>query len=167
MTAALGSTGPPLLLACVDYLSPIYRRANTYDQLLDETLSGNQDYEPTRSLHQRALELLSPEAAYPARAKAVDRYRQLAGTKKVSEDIREVVAAAIQGRVDVLLCDPGALLLGVHDPDTNEVKVTGIEDDEDLVDLAAVETLKHRGEIYSLVDLGVPTNSPAAAILRY
>jgi hypothetical protein len=163
----LGNAIRPLLLACVDYLAPIYRKANTYEHLLDETLSGNQEYQQTKELHQRALQLVGHRLVNSQVSKAVNRYRENAGTARTCDDICRIVSAAHEGRIDLLLCDPEASVTGVHRPDVNEVEVTRQDDDEDLVNLAAAETLKHGGDVFAMGGPQLPTDSSVAAVFRF
>lgn len=45
----------PLILATVDYLTPIYLKANKYPHLLEATIKGNPDRLNIKSLHNKAL----------------------------------------------------------------------------------------------------------------
>jgi hypothetical protein len=50
----------PMVLAAVEHLSPIYRKANTYPQLLDEVLPGSPDGLSLHELHARAWPIVEP-----------------------------------------------------------------------------------------------------------
>ncbi len=45
----------PLILFCVDYLQPIFRGANTYQNLLDECIDGNPDKLSEKEIHVRSI----------------------------------------------------------------------------------------------------------------
>ncbi len=47
----------PLILATVDYLIPIYLKANKYPHLLEATIKGNPDRLNMNSLHDKALQI--------------------------------------------------------------------------------------------------------------
>ena len=100
-------------------------------------------------------------------ASAATRFANLSGTEKTTDDPPETVSAAIQGRVDSLLYDPKAELFGECDFVASTINITGNADDDDLVDTAAVETLRHGGMIHAMTGQDIPTNGPLAAILRY
>ncbi|MEQ8789631.1 MAG: hypothetical protein RIC55_25270 [Pirellulaceae bacterium] len=158
----------PLLLAGVDYLMPIYREVNRYPHLVDRELTGNFDYQSDFEIHQRAWSIVEP-LFLGDRRKAADRYCNLAGTGKTFDDIRQVVPAAEQGRIDTLFvdrrghewgrCDAGALAAEVHE--------SRRDGDDDLLDRAAVETLLNRGTVYAVQRDEVPSRTGVAALLRY
>jgi hypothetical protein len=158
----------PLLLAGVEYLLPIYREVNSYSNLAPPTLSGNCDYLTAHQIHQRAWPLMEP-IFHAAREVAVARYHQLAGTGKASSDIRQIVTAAHEGKVETLFVDVHALQWGLFHPEAARVELhdTQAMGDEDLLDLAAAQTLLHRGTVYSVERASVPGDELAAAVYRY
>ena len=166
VSAYLGDSRRPLLLAGVERLVDLYRRKSTYKYLLPGTLGGNHDrdseYELRTSAWRIAQPLLTSEAT-----KVAGRYAELVGTSRVNDEPRDVVRAAMQGRVESLLYDAKAEVFGECDPGGGSIRVTGNREDDDLVDFAAVETLRCGGTIHAMTELDVPTNSPLAAILRY
>jgi hypothetical protein len=166
VTAWLGDSTRPLLLAGVEQLATVYRKKNSYTHLLDKTLTGNHDHKSNHQLHEGAWKIVQPLLKSEG-AKVANLYAERLGTKKVSDDPCQVVADACQGRVGWLLYDPKAQLLGQCVSAGAEVHITGQSHDDDLVDLAAIKTLQHGGEIYAMTEQDVPTNSPLAAIFRY
>lgn|SRR3989338_2850282 len=61
---ALKNGREPLLLAAVDFLVPLYRRANTYPHLFESHVPGNPDRMTARDLHGKAMGILrSPHSA--------------------------------------------------------------------------------------------------------
>lgn len=159
-------TAAPLLLAGVDYLTAMYRDLNSYAHLVDETLSGNPDETPLHELHARSREMLEPFFRGQV-DREVAAFETLAGTAGASSDLAQIVAAASEGRVRVLLLDQEATAWGRYDPSSGSVDVSPDPrpGDWDLADLAAAETLLHGGTVHS-VD---PDDAPAqaAAIFRY
>ncbi len=159
----------PLVLAGVDYLLPIYREANTCAQLVDEGIVGNPDGLLAQELHDRAWAILEPHFAR-AQERAATKYRELVGTGKASADSRKIVPAAYEGRVDSLFVAVGVQQWGAFEAGAREVVLH--EDrqpgDQDLLDLAAVQTLMHAGDVYAVGPDQVPdAQSPAAAVFRY
>lgn len=53
----------PLILAGVDYVRAIYKKANSYPHLVDPGIPGNQDNTKPNDLHQRALTILHQTSA--------------------------------------------------------------------------------------------------------
>ena len=156
----------PLLLASVDYLSSIYCHANSYTHLVVENLSGNPDHVDRRQLHQQALQMVAPLLEAES-YRAAARFENNRETSKAVDDIREVVRSACQGRVDELWYDPRATVFGMYHLKTDEVEISSNKEDDDLIDLALHETLRHQGNVHSLRECDLSTNAPIAALVRY
>lgn len=156
----------PLLLACVDSVACIYRDVNSYPALLPTTLRGNHDYESTTNLHEKALHLANAYFQEQITAEA-NYFRQHAETERTSDEVCQIVSAAREGRIRTLFADSRATMYGKVCTDDGHVQVTNDPNDEDLVDLAVVETLRTGGAVYSYEYAALPTNSPVAAVLRY
>jgi len=158
----------PLVLAGVDYLLPLYKQANTYPHLLESGVTGNPEKLAQAELHGRAWEIVQPRFL-EAKQAASAQYHELAGTGKTSADIREVVPAAYHGRVHTLFIAVGVQQWGRFDLDA---KVVDLHDapapgDQDLLDLAAIQTILNGGTVYAVDAERVPGGSPSAAIFRY
>jgi hypothetical protein len=164
----LGDEQSPLVLAGVEYLLPIYAEANTYSNLISGGVKGNPEALGSEDLHKRAWEIVEPHFQ-EAQVRAIARYEQLASTEQASSDVRTVVPAAHHGRVDTLFVAVGQQHWGAFDPQTNTIEIHGEEEpgDEDLLDLAAVQTLLHGGKVYALEPAEVPDGVPVAAVFRY
>lgn len=158
----------PLVLAAVDYLHPIYREANTYPHLLDRGSIGNPDRLSAEELCQQAWPIVEPSFLEPQRA-AADHYRQLIGTDRASNDIREIVPAAHYGRIESLFVALGIQQWGTFDPDSGTVVMHKEADPgtEDLLDLAAIRTLLNDGAVYAVEPNAMPPDTSAAAVFRY
>jgi hypothetical protein len=158
----------PLVLAGVEYLFPIYTEANTYPHLLNHGVEGNPETLSLEELHERAWAIVQPHFQ-EAQQGAVAHYQQLANTEQASKDVRAIVPAAHYGRVDTLFVALGLQHWGAFDPQTNMIDIHGEEEpgDEDLLDLAAVQTLLHGGKVYALEPARVPDGVPLAAVFRY
>lgn len=165
---ALRDERAPLLLAGVDYLLPIYREVNSYPHVASVELPGNFDYQTDVEIHKQAWPKVAPLFT-AGRAEAEARYRKLAGTGKTSDDIRQVVPAAHQGRVELVFVDRRAHEWGVYQPQQESVDVHAqcTSGDDDLFDVAAVETLLNRGAVYAVEGDQVPSQTGVAAVLRY
>ena len=158
----------PLILAGVEYLLPIYREANTYTHLVSEGITGNPDTLPAQDLHQQAWAIVQP-LLQKAQADAVAQYRQLAGTKRASDTLEEIVPAAYHGRVECLFVAVGIQQWGTFDAADNTVHVHEATEpgDEDLLDFAAVQTFLNGGIVYAVPLPEVPDHARLAAVFRY
>jgi len=157
----------PLVLAAVDYLHAIYREANTYEFLYAQGIEGNPDRWSERDLRERAWTLVQPSFQEPLR-RALDQYSQLAGTGKTTHELPVIVAAATDGHIEVLLLARDQERWGRYDPQAHFLKVHEQPGpgDEDLLNQAAVQTLRHGGTVHMLAAGEMAEKVPAVAILR-
>lgn len=165
---AVGDSGPPMVLATVEYLFPLYKSANAYANLVSAWVSGNPEGVPPEELRDRAWSIVEP-VLQEARRNAHDLYWELVGTGKTSKEIADIVPAAHQGRISDLFISKEVHVWGTYDPDTGSVSIheSPMPGDQDLLDLSAVQTLLNNGEVYAVADVEVPERTVAAAILRY
>jgi hypothetical protein len=147
---------------------PLYAEANTYAHLLPEAVAGNPEVLSPEALHERAWEIVEPVFSHANEA-AWTRYERLAGTGMTSTDIREVVPAALHGRVDVLFVGLGVQQWGRYTPQDDAVHLSTepASGDEDLVDLAAMHSVLNGGTVYTEHAQQIPNGAPLAAIFRY
>jgi Bacterial archaeo-eukaryotic release factor family 3 len=160
----------PLVLAGVDYLLPLFREASEYPNLVEQGITGNPERLRPEELHQQAWAIVEPIFQEDQR-RAADRYADLAGTGRGSSQLGEVLAAAHDGRIDTLWTAQGARLWGHFDPATREVAVEEEgrrNGNEDLLDLAAVQTFLNGGTVFAVEPEAVPAGGePLAALFRY
>ncbi len=158
----------PLLLAGVDYLLPIYREANSYPQLAEQALVGNCDYLTPHQIHERVWPIMEP-CFQRTREEAAARYRRLENTERATADLREIVPAAHEGKIETLFVDVHALQWGAWDPLNGKVELHNQpeKDDEDLLDLATVQTILHGGGVFAVEAGDSPSGGSVAAVYRY
>jgi hypothetical protein len=158
----------PLVLAGVEYLLPIYKEANTYQHLVDEGITGNQENSKPEELKSQAWEIVEP-LFLQEQQEAIDHYKELTATGLTSTDIKEAVPAAYYGRVDQLFVAVGVQKWGSFDPDNNTIDVHSEAElgDEDLLDSAAIQTILNGGTVYAVEPEKVPDEAPLAAVFRY
>jgi hypothetical protein len=158
----------PIVLAGVEYLFPLYKEANSYPHLVEEGIPGNPEELRPEVLHAQAWPLVQP-FFMQAQEQAAAQYRQLSGTGQTTTDVKEAVLAAHHGRVDVLFVALGVQVWGNLDPSTNTVHVHQAPEpgDEDLLDLAAIQSILNGGTVYALEPEKVPDHAPLAAVFRY
>jgi hypothetical protein len=158
----------PLLLAAVDYLHPIYKTVNTYPGLVDEGIMGNPDEWNDRELHERAWQLMQPQFLRSQR-EAISAYRSMQKNDRASHDIRMIIPASMNGRVQTLFVANDIFQWGRFNPQTQQVTVHDkkVPQDEDLLDLVAVQALMHRGAVYTMNLESMPGHVPAASVFRY
>lgn len=162
----LRGEGAPLVLAGVQYLLPLYQKANHYPHLLKDGIHGNPETLSAAALREQAWEIVVPTFAQ-ARQAAAERYADRQSTDLATDDLEAVVAAAHYGQVDTLFIDEESQQWGVFDAGEGRIRqrtepYTGTE----LLDRTAVQTFLQGGTVFSLPPADMPTASPAAALLR-
>jgi hypothetical protein len=158
----------PLVLASVDYLHSLYRATNEYRNLQPEGILGNPDGVADKTLCQQAADILKSYFDNLMRSAASDFHRAVSTGITVT-GLVGVVTAAFQGRVRFLFIDSTAQQWGDFNRNTNTVTVhSQVEPrDDDLIDFAAYQTLKHAGTIFIMKPEEVPGNTAISATLRF
>jgi len=158
----------PLIFAGVDYLFPIYKESNTYPHLTDRWISGNPKGLSAERLSDMAWPIVE-DLLKTKRAIALAQYSQNAGTGLTSSNVGEIVREAFHGRVGILFVPVGVQQWGTFDATTDEVKLDtdAKPGNEDLLDLAAIQTILNGGVVYPTKQKEMPEDSPLAAIFRY
>ncbi|MGH2397388.1 MAG: hypothetical protein ACRDFW_10450 [bacterium] len=164
----LGHSRAPLVLAGVDYLLPIYRAVSGYPEVLEEAITGNPETRGCEALHEQAWQLVGPRFN-ARRNEARERFYAMASQEKSSNRLTEVLVAAVDGRIETLFLAKGVRQWGTFDA---EKRVIDLHDaahpnNEDLLDLAAVQTYLNGGTVYVVEPGEVPGGDLSAAVLRY
>ncbi len=161
--------GPVILVAQPEVQGNLRDLAH-WNDLLPEGILENPDAMTEDELHGKAWELFAPRAD-TIRDDVLGRLHSLIGTAngKATTKAEEIVKAARYGRIDRLFLSGGAPLWGQFIEAQDRVVAHGnpVEGDDDLLDYAALMTLRQGGHV-TLVDRAqLPPDGPAAAILRY
>ena len=112
---------------------------------------------------------LSQKERRRAREEAVASYRAYAGSERVSNDLRAIIPAAYYGRIEHLFLAVDQEQWGTFNPATNTLHVhrePRFQDDE-LLDMAATQTLLHGGSVYVVEQAQMPGEGLLAAVFRY
>ena len=169
VNATIKDKRAPLILACVDWLYPVYKEVNTYPQLHPEFLSGDPEYKNQNLLHKEALGLVR-DLQTKKTEQIANRYTDLMHTARTSHQISEIVPAAVHGKVDTLFLRKGEDVFGTY----NEAKDCVILDSEktsdnlSLPNLAAMNTFLKGGNVYTMDTEDMPFKKrPLNALFRY
>ena len=168
VTAVLKDEAAPLVIAGVEYEIAAFRRVNVYPHLVEDAVHGAPDGLKGGELHKRALEAVKGFFDLPLKT-ALSRYGEFAGTPRGSSKIREIVKAAFDGRVLDLVISEGAQYMGKFDEATDDAigHKQPVDGDEDLLNLAALQTLLHAGQAFVVPPSEAPHGAPAVAVFRY
>ena len=154
----------PLILAGVEEDVALYRAVNTYPHVLEQGIPGSlgpaiSHPQVVRQSHEIVLFDLERRAALEL-AESKERL----APARFSSDLNAILRAAVAGRVSDLYLDENAERIGTFDG--KAYGGTTNWHDEDLLNVAAVETLLHGGAVYSLASHQM-AGASAAASFRY
>jgi hypothetical protein len=168
--AALNNEAHPLIVAGLSYLTPLYREASAYPGIMHESVASNPDALTIDELHAQAWAVIAPYVQHAQNA-AAERYQHFKATQPAlaTNYLRTIVPAAYAGRVATLFVAKGQHQWGRFDPVTGVLSTHAGEraGDDDLLNSAAVETVRHGGAIFMAEQARMPDDGPLAAILRY
>lgn len=166
----IGDEKAPLVVAGVNYLLPIYQQANSYPYLIETSIVGNPDELSASDLHKHAWEIVKPIFSADQR-QAIRRYQELSGSgsELASNSLKSIIPAAHYGRVNTLFVALGEQQWGSFDASKNtlEQHQEFHPGDQDLLDLAAMQTLINGGAVYALKPDTMPDEASLSAIFRY
>jgi hypothetical protein len=160
----------PLIVACVDYLFPIFRDIFKDSRLMTEHISGSPENMKKATLIENSWNI-ARKSIDQNRKLAIESYQKRSGTERIRNGIGHVLPMAFQGRVDTLLINRTKWAWGQWDPQTGHVLNLVQEPDHwgdpDLLNLAALFTLENSGQVYLLNEDEMPVQSDCACVLRY
>jgi hypothetical protein len=164
----LADPNAPLVLAAVEEYLPLYRAASSDPRLLEAAVHGNPDFASDEELRQRAWPLVEPRLRQD-RERDLRRFAELRGGARTSTDLREIVCASHDGRVETLFLDLDAERWGSFDEGSRAVvaHASRLPGDEDLLERAAADTLTRGGAVHAVVAGAMPAPTPIAATLRF
>jgi len=164
----LGDRQEPLILAAVDFLQPIYRSVSRYARLLPQGIEGNPEPIPIQQLHAQAWAIAEPEFR-AAELKHLELLPEAISKNRGSTDLAEILSGAANARVAELSIAVDRHQWGRFDPETGELHIAPKQSpqNEDLLNLAAIHTLKHGGTVHAVSSTDLPDASAAAAIFRF
>jgi hypothetical protein len=154
--------GRPLLLMGVKEEIAAYRRVSQCDSLLHTEVDGNVE---TFSLAR--IETIARKAAAAEYGRLGEQvlaaFREMRDRARTAPDPQEVLKAAAEGRVHKLCLRERTVVMGPLDAEMDRVHLAA----EDLINAAAVETVRHGGDVFVLPPDQMSVTESACAILRY
>lgn len=162
-------TGLPLILASLPEHHSIFHKVNKNPNLLEKSISVNPTSVSKEKLLSLAWEILEPEFDNTMN-KLLDRFENSRAQNKGSDVIKDVVVAAVEGRVDSLFIEADRIIAvritnlitgNTQKRDLNNPKV------DDLLDDLGELVIKMGGNVIVLPLDKMPSDTGLAAIFRY
>lgn len=160
----------PVVVAALAEVAGNFMARSRARNILPTAVQINPEALSTEELHRRALAVAAPRLAEGTDA-AIDHFNALYNDRspRASLDPADLVRAARWGRLDTLILAEGEHLWGRFDETADRVETHGAPQgwDDDLLDVAAQQTLLNGGDVRIVERANVPRGAPAAGIMRY
>ena len=167
--AALGMDTAPVVLAADAQVAGHFLKHAGLTQIVGRTISLNPFSLPDSELHAKALEAVRPLLSAELE-EVLGRAAARLGTAEpdVAIKLEEILAAAHEGRVDALVVAEDETLWG-HYAHGKSLTAHGTRapHDEDLLNCAALLTMRGGGRAFAAPLEKLPRHVPAVALLRY
>jgi hypothetical protein len=161
----LHAARPPLVLAGVQEDTALYRSIAAYPNLLEESVPGSHaGLEPENGLLRQAFTIVRLDSIDQAAASLTESKERNAPAR-FSTDLDKILHAAIEGRIHRLYIDENAQRIGRFKGQKRGGRCDWGE--EDLLNLAAVETFRQGGAVFALPGSKMPDHAVVAAVFRY
>lgn len=157
-----------LVLAGSEQLTSLFRRESDYTPIAEASVNGNVDRLSEQELFPEAVKIANEH--YQAEKAAVTKAIREQSRQTVTSNPEEILIAAHEGRIDTLLLDRQAKLMGTYDSEKRSLKTTEGEATpgaSDLVEVAAIETFRHSGAVHTVDRAEMPGACELMASLRY
>ncbi len=168
ITTRLARRNDPLILAGINEAVALYKKVNHYNRTMEESLTLNPDPLSDDELNRKAWKIIK---SYFLKQMYHDkeRFGDLIGSDKQSDNLSQVVEASYYGRVDSLFVPIGEQSWGWFNEERDTVHHSTEQQDgeHDLINMAAIKTLLQGGNVYALEKDTMPNDSAIAAIFRY
>jgi Bacterial archaeo-eukaryotic release factor family 3 len=161
-------TGLPLLLAALPEHHVPFRAVSHNPFLLAEGIQTNPDALDIEQL--RVLAWQKVEPSYLQRlAHLVEQYHAARRRQLSSDDLPEIAAATVAGRVGTLLIEADRQIPGVIDPATGQIEPGDFSHPEigDVLNDLAEAVVRMKGEVVVVPAERMPSSTGAAATYRY
>lgn len=161
-------SGLPLLLATLPEYRPVFHAVSRNPFLMEEGLDIHPDDLPIDQLRQRAWQAVEPR--YQARLAAlVEQFGTAQAQGLGHDDLGEVAACALAGRVATLLIEAGRVVPGRIDTATGDVVLDDLAHPsvDDVLDDLGELVARMGGEVIMVPGPEMPTTTGIAAINRH
>lgn len=159
----------PMVLVGLDQMLSQYREVNQYPNVVEDAVRTNPDQLSAEELHAAAWPLVEAIVARERDA-AAERFAQLHGTGRASNDLVEIEDAARHGRVETVFLASQPWCWEEISGGGDTVVQLGADEAFrrcELLDRVAVDTLRLGGRVYAVAAADVPGGADIAAVFRY
>ncbi|QNE14583.1 hypothetical protein [Pseudarthrobacter sp. NBSH8] len=166
----LSASPQPLVLVADAEIGGHFQQSSDLGQFLAGVVEVNANALDTSGLHSLAYAKVQGRLD-SGRVEALNNAAELLGRGEptATSDIADIVRASHQGRISTLLLHDGEPIWGHYDREADKLEAgPDFESSgEDLLGVAAIETLQHGGDVHVVSSEELPTETEAVALLRY
>ncbi|MDQ3535174.1 MAG: hypothetical protein M3421_06065 [Bacteroidota bacterium] len=163
----------PLVLVGVDYLHPMYKSESSVKTIFGKGIETSPDEIHVKDIHSRTWEIIEPHFN-KEKEEIINKYNEFAGTGKTSNSLKNVITAAVNGRVESIFIAKNACKWGIYKEDGADLIVDihseYQENDDCLISMAAVSTVLNGGKAFLVEKEELPEQSKdtdVVAVYRY
>jgi hypothetical protein len=166
VTSIMRKENDPLILIGVENAVAHYEKVNHYSRLVDHPVTTNPDPLSDEQLLQKGWEQIQNHFLKDM-YQDLENLNDLKGTDKISMDVHEIVENSYYGKTDTLFVQSDEQNWGVFEPEVRNTEESNKPSGKtDLLNLAALYTLEHGGDVYTICEQEAFSNQ-IAAIYRY
>lgn len=169
LNANITDQSVPLVLACVDYLYPIYKEANSYQNLYPEFLSGNYDEMHPKNLFQEGKKFIEQMREKEQKERQSD-FEGMLSKQLASAKIQDIVPSSFEGKIESLYVKKASDISGKYIKDQHKIEIDTVSktNNASLLNMAAVNTIKTDGQVFIVPESKMPVkDSEICAVYRY
>ena len=159
----------PLIISCQDYMFPLYKQVNSYPHLYPKYISGNPKHLNEKMLQSKAFELIASEIE-AVKMKKKNLFKTLHGAKRTATNLKEIIPASLNGRVDTLFLDKDYEIYGVYERDDLSVRINDEHHRSNvaIINQAAIAVFESGGQVFLEEKEALPfPESRINALYRY
>lgn len=159
----------PLVIFGDKNIANTFKNLSNYKYIHDNILSPDANNVDLFFLHEEAKELLQDYFEKEFQKK-MNQFPELHRKGKASDALNEIIPASVNGKIDTLFVKQAETLPGKVDENELKIEIDSKISDENqcLLNLAAIQTFKQGGKVYVLHEDEMPGNKKTVnAIFRY
>lgn len=165
----LRDSNMPLVLAGLEHIQPLYKKANSYARLEEDGIYKDVSQMSISKLHEISWPIVKYHFAQDI-DKAAGVYHSLReNSSETTEELKSIINSAYYRRIHTLFVENNYRVFGKFDPQTGSIKITDETNKGsiDLINFAISHTLFNGGEVYLIDEEEMPATSKIAAVFHY
>lgn len=167
ITAEMKKSNEPLILIGLEDNLSIYKKTNSYNRMMDETITVNPDEMSNLQLKDHGWEEIKKHFLKEM-YQSLEQFSEQ-GDGKVSNNMVEIIESTVMGKSKTIFIAENESKFGFYDADNHEVHFTDEEGDNvvDLMNWLAIKGRETGSNVYLLPKEEMPTQATVAAEYRF